>query len=59
MFFAVRLAALAMLGPWALHELEQRPGFGIALSAISVLLTIWIVGDVIAMINSVTSLARS
>jgi hypothetical protein len=55
MFSVVRIAALAMLGPWALSELEQRPSFGIVLSAISVLLTIWIVADTISAVTSMAS----
>lgn len=55
MFSVVRIAALAMLGPWAMAELERRPSFGIFLSAISVVLTIWIVSDMISAINATAS----
>ena len=57
MFFLVRMIALAALGPWAMSELEKRPAFGVLLSSISLVLTVWIVVDAIAVINSVSSWA--
>jgi len=47
MFFFVRLVALAMLGPWALQQLERNFVFGVVLSSISVVLTVWLVIDTI------------
>jgi len=57
MFFFVRMMALAILGPWAMGELEKRPAFGVLLSSISVVLTVWMVVDAIILLNSMTSWA--
>jgi hypothetical protein len=59
MFFLVRMIALAILGPWALDQLERNFTFGVVLSAISVVLTAWIVVDAISVINSFGSWMRS
>ena len=57
MFFFIRMIAVAILGPWAMSELEKRPAFGVLLSSISVVLTVWMVVDAIALLNSVSSWA--
>jgi len=58
MFFFVRLVALAMLGPWALQQLERNFVFGLVLSSISVVLTIWLVIDTINAFKGRSSMDR-
>jgi hypothetical protein len=57
MFFLVRLMALAILGPMTMAALEESFIFGLLLSALSLVLTVWLVIDAITAINSVVAWA--
>lgn len=53
-----RMIALAISGPRSKSELERRSAFCALLSSISVLSTIWIVVDALAVLHTVRSWGR-